>query len=278
MAMGGVFSAVADDANAAYWNVAGLAQLEQTSVVVTVQVVGPDAHGSPSIFSQYGSPNAYFESVNFGMPVSKKLGVGISAEWSGHGSYMLNPGLGYKVTDNIMLGLRLSVWNFGEYPIATGVDITGQPVYTKQSGRTRTDLDLDALWNIDEKWSAGVHIESFWTLANDLGPTGLLESPNVRPAVAYRLDDQWLFVGGIYDLLGRSTRYVSLGCEYTTSNEKWQMRAGIYNYDSEGKGMLTGGFGYHYSDDLELGYNLGIWAANARPELWNHNLGMSYSF
>jgi len=74
MGMGGAFTAVADDASAAYWNVAGLAQLSSYEIALSSAPVyfrdnlnGANAFGFP-----------WYASMQFMMPLAKENTLGIS--------------------------------------------------------------------------------------------------------------------------------------------------------------------------------------------------------
>ena len=74
MGMGGAFTAVADDASAAYWNVAGLAQLSAYEISISSAPVYFDdkVNGHPA----FGFP--WFASLQLMLPVAKDNTFGIS--------------------------------------------------------------------------------------------------------------------------------------------------------------------------------------------------------
>ena len=74
MGMGGAFTAVADDASAAYWNVAGLAQLSSFEIALSSAPVyfRDNVNGIPA----FGFP--WFASLQFMMPIAKDNTLGIS--------------------------------------------------------------------------------------------------------------------------------------------------------------------------------------------------------
>lgn len=80
MGMGGAFVAIADDASAAYWNVAGLSQLSSyelsissAPVYFTEQINNGDTNHPTKAF---GFP--YYASMQFIMPIAKENTLGIS--------------------------------------------------------------------------------------------------------------------------------------------------------------------------------------------------------
>ncbi len=105
MGMGGAFTAVADDASAAYWNVAGLSQLSSYEFSISSAPVyfTENLNGLPA----FGFP--YYASFQFIMPIAKENTLGISlfrpfhpqidflagsplsSPIRGEASYLLNP-------------------------------------------------------------------------------------------------------------------------------------------------------------------------------------------
>ena len=85
MGMGGAFVAVADDASAAYWNVAGLAQLSSYEISLSSAPVYFDNNVTPpdaSSFKPWKSPEGFdfpwYESLQFMFPIAKENTLGIS--------------------------------------------------------------------------------------------------------------------------------------------------------------------------------------------------------
>jgi len=74
MGMGGAFAAIADDASAAYWNVAGLSQLSSYELSISSAPVyfTENLNGFPA----FGFP--YYSSFQFIMPIAKENTLGIS--------------------------------------------------------------------------------------------------------------------------------------------------------------------------------------------------------
>lgn len=273
MSSGGAFTAVADDANAAYWNVAGLAQLESFELAISSEVIGYDWYsGSMTLFNQLDSPNAYFQTANLGVPVSDRVGLGLSAEWSGQGSYMVNPGVGVRLSKRHYAGLRLSYWNVGDYPWY-------DEYYSDVSvGASDLAADVDLLWNINDKWAVGLHIEGFASLAGELsaGTIPLIDS-NYRPGVAYRPNDKLLLMASLYDLLWGMPPGVSMGAEYLVREGDVALRGGVYNVGlGLDPGMGTTGVGYRINERHEIGYGLLFWLGDPHPIGWSHSLGYHY--
>ena len=85
MGMGGAFVAVADDASAAYWNVAGLAQLSSYEISLSSapvyfdnNVTPPDAGNYKPWKSPEGFDFPWYESMQFMFPIAKENTLGIS--------------------------------------------------------------------------------------------------------------------------------------------------------------------------------------------------------
>lgn len=146
MGMGDAFTAVADDASAAYWNVAGLAQLSSYELSISSAPVyfrdslnGAQAFGFP-----------WYASLQFMMPIAKENTLGISlfrpfhyqrdffagnttlsSDLRSEGSYLLNPSFQQS---EIMLSYaaRLAAKNF-----SVGINVkrvTNDPFYTRYFG------------------------------------------------------------------------------------------------------------------------------------------------
>jgi len=111
--MGGAFTAIADDASAAYWNPAGLSQISSYEISVSSapvyfqQDVNPNANGT-GFTNGFGSP--WYESLQLIIPIAKDNTLGISffrpfhpqsnyfagnsvlsSTQEADGSYLLNP-------------------------------------------------------------------------------------------------------------------------------------------------------------------------------------------
>ena len=108
--MGGAFTAVADDASAAYWNVAGLAQLTSYEISLSSAPVYFDNGLVPANAPRQGFDFPWYASFQIMFPIAKENTLGISlfrpfhpqydffngnpsltAQQRANGSYLLNP-------------------------------------------------------------------------------------------------------------------------------------------------------------------------------------------
>lgn len=80
MGMGGAFTAVADDASAAYWNPAGLSQLSSYEIELSSAPIyfDSDVTQDPNTGSNIGFGSPWFESIQFMIPIAKDNTLGIS--------------------------------------------------------------------------------------------------------------------------------------------------------------------------------------------------------
>jgi len=293
MAMGGIFTAVADDANLAYWNRAGAAQLEnwrdgEQQLVLTSQAWSPAGYFN----TEPRSGNTYYDSINYAQKINQGNGLSLAASWSGGGSYYLSYGRAFSLPwfEAMSVGVGYVVYRTEGYGIY-------------QSQLVRLDylervIDLDYLWRFHPEWSFGVHIENFWLLSGEYTSPdnsslqikvcqGILQSPNVRPALAWSPKGklQGLVVNaGVYDLLALyGGPYYSGGFEYSPQPGqrfyRSSFRAGYYNYKSvTTPGFMTLGYGYKLNDGWELGYWGAYVIAGNSAGVVNHNIGLAVRF
>lgn len=294
MGMAG-FTAVADDANCAYWNRAGVAQLNnwkngENQIILTTRFLDNDGFFKRE--ARVG--NSYYDSVNFAHKVNENFGWTFAGEWSGGGAVALSPSIGFRIpgTDNMSLGVGYFYYNCEDY---------GTPVGTTRMDTVQHEIHLDYLWKIRPDWSFGVHCENFWLLS---GQTTSPDRPgwkeefsnsigdgvNFRPSIAWMPDGnlKGLIVNAsVYDTFRTyGDPYYSAGFEYTPqAKEKetfWthsSFRAGIYNYRPNPDGAVTLGYGYKVNDSLDIGYYSFLWlSAEKFAESSNHNIGVAYKF
>jgi hypothetical protein len=145
--MGGAFAAVADDASAAYWNVAGLAQLSSYEISLSSAPVyfTDNLNGNPA----FGFP--WYASIQFIAPIAKENTLGISffrpfhpqydffagnpaysSSQRSEGSYLLNPSFQQSDIELSYAARFSSVRNF-----SVGINvkrITNDPYYIRYFG------------------------------------------------------------------------------------------------------------------------------------------------
>ncbi|MEK7377157.1 MAG: hypothetical protein AABZ57_08385, partial [Candidatus Margulisiibacteriota bacterium] len=112
--MGGIFTAVADDANAAYWNRAGLAQFDnwengQSQIILTNHVVD-NMYGLFTRKERLG--NAYYDSFHYAMKINKNYGWSLSGEWSGGGAFALSPSFAFRLPWNRKMSIGIGYFLF----------------------------------------------------------------------------------------------------------------------------------------------------------------------
>lgn len=289
MGMGGTFVAVADDANAAYWNRAGFGQLAgfrdgESQIIYTGSV-----YTSSGFFSRKGRVgNPYYDSINYANKLDDSMGWGLAAAYNGGTSFDFSPGFGFRLPDfgidllkNQSLGIGYFLWRqetVGQMGGSTvDFDVTHQQIH------------LDYLWRPVKEFSFGVHIEKFWEFAYNItipstgqsqsGSFGILDHANIRPSIAWWITPDWIFNAGAYDLLNGSGigPFFSLGSEYKWNNMAF--RGGLYNLGgSVNMGLITLGYSYWLNQGFEIGSWVGIPTANAAPDKWMVNLGIACNF
>lgn len=285
MGMGGTFVAVADDANAAYWNRGGFAQLKdfqdgQSQFVFTTSVYNPGG-----FFSRQGrAGNTYYDSLNYAQKINDWFGWGIALAYNGGASFDLSPGLGFRLPDfgvdllkNQSLGLGYFLWR-QEVIGSTGTSLVDVDI-------THQQIHLDYLWRPTDNFSFGVHIERFWEFSTNVTipstgqsqntSSGILDHANVRPSIAWWVNPDWIINAGVYDLFASGGGpFFAFGSEYKWS--KMAFRGGLYNFGgSNSSGLITAGYSYYLDRDWEIGSWLGISTADASPNYWVFNLGVA---
>ncbi len=294
MGMGGVFVAVADDANIAYWNRAGAGQMDnwkdgEKQFIWTSTVL--DNVGFFNRKARVG--NTYYDSFNFAQKLNHDWGWTLAGTWNGGGSFVLSPGFGFRlpgggVMDQMSLGMGLNFWTLEGY------------WNNLKLNQFYTQMHLDYLYKITSEFNFGVHIERFWQISTtqsfpDDNVAGfpktfsgqIAESMNFRPAIAWMPQGnlKGLIVNaGIYDLFAQGGGpHYSFGFEFTPQAEfkkivtgkgkdkkvkyveddkAWlqnsHFRAGIYNMlgaPGQQHSAVMLGYGYDLNKDLEIGGN-----------------------
>lgn len=290
MGMGGVFVAVADDANIAYWNRAGAGQMDnwkdgEKQFILTSTVLDNIGFFNRKDFSR--SP--YYDSVNFAQKINQNFGWTIAATWNGGQGYVFSPGLGFRLPgggelDKMSVGIGYYLWN---YEFINNIRLR----------QLMQQIHLDYLYKITSEFNFGIHIERFWELsavltspdaAGSITTHGkIAESMNFRPGIAWMPQGnlKGLIVNaGIYDMFAQGGGpHYSFGFEFTPQAEfkkvvtgkgkdkkikyveddkAWlqnsHFRAGIYNMlgaAGEQASAVMIGYGYDLNKDIEIGGN-----------------------
>lgn len=289
MGMGGTFVAVADDANCAYWNRAGAAQLENFSDGENQIIYTGSIYNQNGFFSRKErSGNAYYDSINYVQKLDKDSGWTFAGSWSGGAQLMLSPGYAIRIPNlgidwlkNQSVGIGYFFWNYESYTNYQGNQIRVNGMFHQ--------IHLDWLWRVMKNFSVGVHIERFWQFAGNVNSPdvpSLNESAtfgpdkmNFRPSLAWWVSPDWIVNAGIYDLFNcGGGPHFSAGTEYRLG--QWAIRGGLYNFGGStgSNGLITFGCGYQFSEDLEIGYWGGIWEKAADIDKWWHNVGVSWKW
>jgi|GEM_PF-5920871 len=295
MGMGGTFVAVADDANCAYWNRAGVAQLDnwkkgENQIVLTTRFL--DNEGFFKREPRVG--NSYYDTVNFAHKVDDNFGWTFAGEWSGGGAVALSPSIGFRLpwNDKMSLGIGYFYYKNEDYGTPFGTRV---PLDTVQN-----QVHLDYLWRIRPEWSFGIHCENFWLLTgNTTSPdipgwrqdfsNSFGDGVNVRPSIAWMPDGglKGLVVNaGVYDAFrSYGDPLYSAGFEYTPQGKeesfwtKSSFRAGVYNYRPNPDGAVTVGYSYKVGETLDIGYYSFLWlSADKFAANSDHNIGVAYKF
>ena len=184
LAMGGAFVGLADDANATYWNPAGLAGLPKSMATGMYTANNRDRIN----YLEYGAYTGKLPQSNAG------FGVSFAAYRLGLGKYGLDE--------------QTWLWVSGAYQAAkdTAIGLNVRFISDSISGvSSETALDLSFLKVVNEKWSFGLLIQ-------DINESGIKDGSdliakhgrNVRPGIAYRYDESTVFTADIYDALNHS--------------------------------------------------------------------------
>ncbi|MFC1571664.1 hypothetical protein ACFL31_03845 [Candidatus Margulisiibacteriota bacterium] len=293
MGMGGVFVAVADDANLAYWNRAGAAQLEdwadgEKQLVITSTLWNPNGY-----FDRTGQlGNTYYDSINFAQKLTDFSGWSLAASWSGGNAYCFSPSVGFKLPwfENMSVGIGYFLYRTEQYAYY-GDEIVLIDYIDHE-------IHLDYLWKFHPEWSLGIHIEDFWIIyGRETSPDipgyefitrgSPLADYNFRPALAWQPAGRLkglIANFGIYNALsGAGNSLYSAGFEYKmpphSKLNRSTFRMGYYNYQSyDNPGMLTLGYSYELNKAWEFGYWGGYGVIGDSRGYAEHSLGMAAKF
>ena len=318
MGMGGVFVAVADDANLAYWNRAGSALLDdwkdgQMQIATSSLFLNQKKFFDRT--ERVGNP--YYDSFNFAQKINNSLGWSFASVYNGGGSFALTPGIGFKIWDGMALGLGYYYWINESYGVLNNNVI--------RLNAKIQQIHLDYLWKIHPEFNFGVHIERFWQLdylltSPDVGGSvsesgKIAESMNFRPGIAWlpRGILKGLIVNtGVYDLFAQGGGpHFSLGFEYAPPSEVEKtktvkvkgkgkkveykkevtiekvdnflthsaFRGGLYNLaGKDAYSLITLGYGYKINNAFEIGYWGSFGISQAASGSHSHELGIAWTF
>lgn len=280
MSMGGAFIAVSDDANATYWNPAGLTQLNAPEFTYT-----PTLHNR----DQFN----YDDFVSFAAPLRVKGqnwgNLGLSYIASGYKDpafelkdswYWLSYGV--RAFDNLSLGANLRFQSVDAEIAGLGGD--------KDS---IVAADLSLLWKLN-KFSFGVLLQN--ANAPDLELFGVKSEyvRNLRAGIAFRPDERTVVALDMYDVAGETAgNAIDVSQDLRIGVERWftnnfALRAGLYHPNSSTEAMkaVTFGAGFKvfapkdgFFSGGQLDYGLIYWT-NAPAGVSNvtHQIALTFKF
>lgn len=235
LGMGGAFVAIADDANAIYWNPAGLAQSRQKEVTYTRTMNNRDSYNY----------NEFIGFTNYDKTSQTAYGFGyiresLEGSWQGKDVELTDNwlifSLGKKISDNFYLGGNIR---------SMDKEITVGPDSISDSD---ISIDLSALYKFNQKLSLGLLIQD--AKQAKFFDDNLEYIRNFRPSIAYKVDNSLTLAASIYDAVNRTGSDMDdrmrLGVEKElTAN--LTARAGSYGENP------TAGFGYQLHN-IKLNY------------------------
>lgn len=271
MAMGGAFTAVADDANCAYWNAAGAAQLSnfrngETQIIITNRLIDQ----TRILNRDSKSGIKYYDNLNITSRINNDFGWSLAAKWDGGPQIQIIPSIAYKLPyfEDMSIGIGYSYYKKRETKVV--VRFYGAYPYLSNyySIAYSHGINLDYLWKLNPEFSFGAHLNDLYQLINyqeyyeyysaveDIQTSfvsrtqdfekGLLTRTNMEIGIA------WMPMNGVivnangYDLLNKTkepSRF-SAGFEYSWNQSKFgeefdktkypkhSLRAGVYNLNS----------------------------------------------
>ena len=276
MAMGGAFTGLSDDINAAYWNPAGLVQLENNQITYTRTLTDRDDYNYDDFIAYARSfdsewaiggtfINSGFDAGNYGQLVDYWFVC----------SYAIKTGENFSLGGNLrILHSEIDVLNYS----------SARGVYESSDDDTSIEIDLALFWKPQDNFSVGLLIQNF----NEAKLFGVKSIRNVRPGIAFRVNDDVILTADIYDFLGESedepidvSKNFRLGIEGRI-NENLLLRGGLYNPNSktDAAKAITLGAGFLLMDEtFSLDYCLMYWTdlpSNADVDEFVHQLGIVF--
>lgn len=236
--MGGAFVGVADDANATYWNPAGLVRLRGTSVA-----------------SMHTSANRddinYQEYLAVGIPTGPSAAVGFS--WIRYNLSLAGSGGGSGLFRARQFGTGLTdqedwYWLSLAYGIAPDTSVGVSMKYVSDSiPGLDTDMavDVGVFHEMSSKWAFGLLVQDFNEPALRGAGAGerLTWARNWRPGFSWRPRRGTILSTEIYDATDNADcRSLRIGYEKWIAS-KLALRAGYYGIGAKANRALTFGIG-----------------------------------
>lgn len=262
LAMGGAFVAVADDANAVYWNPAGLTQIEglQGTAMYTVnnreEINYQEFLGFAQTLKNLSIGISYIHSIP---DREYDEDPGVFWEKLTHDQKWYGFSVAKKLNENSSVGVTVRQYK-EELKDEYWDNVSG---YDKASATGNViAIDLGYLYKIDEKVSIGLLVQDINEPKVEFKYQGVKVGEiehlrNIRPGIAYKPDEKTTIAMDIYyftlkdadDPEAKGQSDVRMGIEWV-ANENLALRAGMY-----GDAFNTIGFGYK-KNDFQIDYAL----------------------
>jgi hypothetical protein len=226
LAMGGAFAGLADDANATYWNPAGLVQVKGTS---STYMHTSNNRESVNYQDYYALVHQFDRDTVIGVShIAFNLAMGQSTidnqDW-----YWVSAGLRSKTMPALSLGINVrSVEN----------SIPGHAASSDKA------LDLGLFYKEDDRWSFGLLIQDASQPKTYVDGTARVQyRANWRPGCAFRPDKSSVLSFEIYDAgEGSGKRSFRFGAEKVIGNTL-ALRVGYYGLGDDDNDGFTFGAG-----------------------------------
>lgn len=238
LAMGGAFTGLADDANATYWNPAGLVQLKSPTGTLMHTTTNRDVINYQD-FLAYAAPISSFGAFGF--------------SW-------IKDNLAIIDSERLLIDSENWYWGSLAYRInsKTSIGVNLKQISNSQPGwKTDFGIDFGVLHKIDAKWTVGLLIQD----ANKpviSGPDGdkVIWTRNWRPGFSFRPDGKSVATAEVYEALD-SSRSLRLGYEKKL-NDKLALRAGYYGLGDTDNQSFTFGCGLANLGGKSSGYPVAL--------------------
>lgn len=234
LGMGGAFIGLADDADATYWNPAGLAFLEKKEV-----------KGMLILSDEIN----YKSNLSYAQPAGEKYAVGVNiigynkfvdgADDSMQ-QFLIQGSVAYRISDKIAVGANIKKHS-------TRFSISDNTIKTDGG----IGIDISFLQKINDKTSWGILIQDVNEPTEKVEGQDLIKwVRNVRPGIAYHASDKLVLTADVYDLFNASNQDVSfcLGGEYKLNDGKYTVRGGVYRLGAEDGSLVSVGASAKISD------------------------------
>ncbi len=281
LAMGGAFSGLADDANAIYWNPAGLALSTQTGVT-TMHNTGKKNDSNYDEYLGIALPMGTYGTLGAAFVYNEDILYNTNGTQDGTRRdtyYQLGYGAYVKKDWNLSLGASFKV-------VTKDKNTT---TYTDQD--EWFDVDIGVLWGFGKDVGTKKMFSLGALLQNSTEAQFLKKGEaskmtrNLRPGFAFHPDEKTTFSFEIYDALGKTrqepedvSQDLRLGVERWIS-EVVVLRAGGYHINNPSMRAYTGGIGFKAPADwglnLELDFTIMYWTASESATKF---IGLTYMF